>query len=128
MGGWQVYGNGAGDPVGVEIKGFMKLQATYPTSQHATAAEAIAHFFTSNFDIDAVMLVNSCARGKATCDSCLDINILVQPEALKAQIGSYLGAEVELATLVDVPSVWTDPADPWMRGVMRLPSIWLMAT
>lgn len=64
----------------------MKLQATYPTSQHAKAADSITHFFTSNYDIDAVMLVNSCARGKATRDSCLDINILVQPESLKTQI------------------------------------------
>lgn len=40
--------------------------------------------------------------------------------ALKAQIASYLGAEVELATLVDVPSVWTDPADPWMRDVFAI--------
>jgi len=64
----------------------MKLQETYPTPQHATAAEAITRFFTSNYDIDAVMLVNSCARGKATRDSCLDINILVQPDALKAQV------------------------------------------
>ena len=64
----------------------MKLQATYPTSQHASAAEAITRFFSSNYAIDAVMLVNSCARSKATRDSCLDINILVQPEALKAQI------------------------------------------
>ena len=64
----------------------MKLQATYPTPQHAHAADAITRFFTSNFDIDAVMLVNSCARGKATRDSCLDINILIQPEELKGQI------------------------------------------
>lgn len=64
----------------------MKLQATYPTPQHAAAAEAITHFFTSIYDIDAVMLVNSCARGKATRDSCLDINILIQPEMLKAQV------------------------------------------
>jgi predicted nucleotidyltransferase len=64
----------------------MKLQAAYPTSQHATASEAITRFFTTNYAIEAVMLVNSCARGKATRDSCLDINILVQPDALKAQI------------------------------------------
>jgi hypothetical protein len=78
--------DGASDPVGVELKEFMKLQATYPTPHHATAAEAIRLFFTSNFNIDAVLLVNSCARGKATQDSCLDINILAQPDSLKAQI------------------------------------------
>ena len=64
----------------------MKLQATYPTPQHATAAETITRFFTSNYNIDAVMLVNSCARGKATRNSCLDINILAKPESLKSQL------------------------------------------
>jgi hypothetical protein len=64
----------------------MNLQASYPTLQHAKAAEAITHFFTSNFDIDAVVLVNSCARGKATRDSCLDMNLLVKPDSLKTQI------------------------------------------
>ena len=64
----------------------MKLQATYPTPQHATSAEAITRFFTSNYEIEAVLLINSCARGKATRDSCLDINILVKPDALKAQV------------------------------------------
>lgn len=33
------------------------------------------------------------------------------------QLASYLGQEVELARLIDVPSVWTDPSDPWMRAV-----------
>ena len=64
----------------------MKLQATYPTLQHGKAADAITRFFTSNYNIEAVMLVNSCARGKATRDSCLDINILTKPDMLKAQI------------------------------------------
>jgi len=63
----------------------MKLQATYPTPQHATAAEAITRFFTSAYDIDAVLLVNSCARGKATRDSCLDMIVLAQPKLLQPQ-------------------------------------------
>ena len=70
----------------------MKLQATYPTPQHATAAEAITRFFTSHYAIDAVMLVNSCARGKATRDSgFFYLNILVQPELLKAQVKALVG-------------------------------------
>lgn len=36
---------------------------------------------------------------------------------LKDQIASYLGPEVEVETMVDVPSVWTSPDDPWMRDV-----------
>ncbi len=37
---------------------------------------------------------------------------------LRDQIASYLGPEVELAPVVDVESVWTDP--PWMREVFGI--------
>jgi hypothetical protein len=57
----------------------------YPTPQHSAAAETIVEFFTARYAVDAVLLVNSCARGKATPDSCLDINVLVDPERLRAQ-------------------------------------------
>jgi len=57
----------------------MKLEAAYPTSDHQRAAEIITDFFVSNYKIDAVLLVNSCARGKATRDSCLDIIMLAKP-------------------------------------------------
>lgn len=63
----------------------MKLEANYPSLQHGNAADAITRFFSANYNIDAVVLVNSCARGKASRDSCLDINILAKPDALKAQ-------------------------------------------
>jgi predicted nucleotidyltransferase len=59
----------------------MKLEATYPTREHETTAKAIVDFFTSNYKIDAVLLVNSCARGKATRDSCLDIIVLARPDS-----------------------------------------------
>ena len=58
----------------------MQLQAAYPTLEHQKAAEAIVDFFVSRHKIDAVLLVNSCARGKATRDSCLDIITLAQPD------------------------------------------------
>jgi predicted nucleotidyltransferase len=64
----------------------MELQATYPTLQHRTAAETIAEFFAVNYRIDAVLLVNSCARGKATRDSCLDIVVLANPKSLQSQL------------------------------------------
>ena len=64
----------------------MKLQAVYPSLQHSLAAKTISEYFTANYSIDAVLLVNSCARGKATRDSCLDINILAKPDSLQAQI------------------------------------------
>lgn len=62
----------------------MLLTATYPTPEHEAAAEVITDFFVSNYKIDAVLLVNSCARGKATRDSCLDIVVLAKPEPTRA--------------------------------------------
>jgi predicted nucleotidyltransferase len=62
------------------------LQAKYPTSEHKKAAETITEFFTANYNIDAVLLVNSCARGKATRDSCLDIIVLAKPALLQPQL------------------------------------------
>ena len=66
----------------------MLLQATYPTPEHQIAADAIVDFFVSNYEIDAVLLVNSCARGKATRDSCLDIIILAKPDPSRSQFSA----------------------------------------
>ena len=66
----------------------MLLQATYPTPEHQAAADAIVDFFVSNYKIDAVLLVNSCARGKATRDSCLDIIMLAKPDQSRSQLST----------------------------------------
>ena len=54
----------------------------YPTPEHQGAAEAIVEFFTTISEIEAVCLICSCARGKASRDSCLDILVLGRPEAM----------------------------------------------
>jgi len=64
----------------------MKLEAVYPTPEHQRAAETIVDFFVSNYKIDAVLLVNSCARGKATPDSCLDIVMLAQQDPSRSEL------------------------------------------
>ena len=64
----------------------MKREPAYPTPEHQEAAEAITEYFVSNFRIDAVLLVNSCARGKATRDSCLDIIMLARPDQTRSQL------------------------------------------
>jgi predicted nucleotidyltransferase len=61
------------------------FHAAYPTVQHEQAAERIVDFFAHQSDVQAVLLTCSCARGKATRDSCLDIAILVKPEVLVAK-------------------------------------------
>lgn len=39
---------------------------------------------------------------------------------LREQLSSYLGEEVELETLVDVPGVWTEPELAWMQEVYAI--------
>jgi hypothetical protein len=57
------------------------MQYAYPTPEHAAAADAVVAFFARRPEVDAVLLVCSCARGKATPDSCLDVTVLTAPEA-----------------------------------------------
>ncbi|MCK4256409.1 nucleotidyltransferase domain-containing protein, partial [candidate division WOR-3 bacterium] len=52
----------------------------YPTPEHAEAAAFIIEHFSKNDHIKAILLTGSCARNKATKDSCLDIALLVKPE------------------------------------------------
>ena len=65
------------------VPGFPSSHA-YPTVEHAAAAEAIVAFFRNQLETDAVLLVNSCARGKATPDSCLDMLVLARTEEAAA--------------------------------------------
>ena len=60
----------------------MATLVTYPTALHERAAIAITEFFAAHDETDAVLLTNSCARGKATPDSCLDMQVVVQPAAV----------------------------------------------
>jgi predicted nucleotidyltransferase len=60
----------------------LKLQASYPTPEHGQAARAIVDFFRAKDWVEAVLLINSCARGKATPDSDLDMAVLVRPDVM----------------------------------------------
>lgn len=62
------------------------MEPIYPTLEHQKAADAIAEYFVSKYRIDAVLLVNSCARGKATRDSCLDIIVLARPDDARSSL------------------------------------------
>lgn len=61
------------------------MDAKYPSKEHKEASEAIVRFFSALRDVEAVILIGSCARGKATRDSCLDIAVLVPPEVLSTK-------------------------------------------
>jgi predicted nucleotidyltransferase len=50
----------------------------FPTLLHGHAAEAVVEF-SMRSEVEAVVLVNSCARGTATAQSDLDVALLVDP-------------------------------------------------
>lgn len=57
----------------------------YPSKEHEKASRAIVDFFSDEPKVEAIILYGSCARGKASKDSCLDILILVPPEELASE-------------------------------------------
>lgn len=61
------------------------MAVVYPSEQHRLSAEALVDYFRREPDVDAVLQVGSCARGKAEPSSCLDIAVLVRPEVLATE-------------------------------------------
>jgi predicted nucleotidyltransferase len=56
------------------------LREAYPTPAHEHAAHAVVALFSELAGSEAVLLTGSCARGKASPDSCLDIVVLASGE------------------------------------------------
>jgi predicted nucleotidyltransferase len=80
----------------------MTVLAAYPTAAHERAASAITEFFADRDETDAVLLTNSCARGRATPDSCLDLQVVVRPDAvarLDAEFRRFAADSAEIAEL-----------------------------
>lgn len=57
----------------------MNIKPAYPSLEHDQAARTVVDFFSEKV-VDAVILTCSCARGRASRDSCLDISILLSCE------------------------------------------------
>ncbi len=74
----------------------------YPTPEHQHAAEAIVEFFSKIPEIETVCLTCSCARGKASRDSCLDILVLGRPETMSTAQTDIQKAWDEFYTTVSV--------------------------
>lgn len=50
----------------------------YPTIEHERAANKVVEIYSKDKRVMAILLVNSCARGKATKDSCLDLTLIIK--------------------------------------------------
>lgn len=54
------------------------MKSLYPTIEHEQAAKRIVEIFSKDASIKTILLIRSCARGKATKDSCLDITLITK--------------------------------------------------
>ncbi len=63
----------------------INIQPAYPTIQHARSAEAAVSVFSGDPAVEAVLLMGSCARGKAAPSSCVDLLVLSRPEVLAVE-------------------------------------------
>lgn len=107
----------------------------YPTPAHERAAEAIYNFFIGRSQVEAILLVNSVARGQATPESDLDMAVLVSPamspnervqleqqwqihratDALLSQLqqaGRFTGVHLDLVDGQFVAHTWDDGGGP----------------
>ena len=113
----------------------MTKNFAFPTPTHQQAAETICAYFSARPQTDAVLLVNSCARGVATPLSDLDMAILVNPGLGAAgkdelenewlqfyrqqpvfdrlrQLGRFSGVHLDLFDGEWTPEVWDEGGGP----------------
>jgi predicted nucleotidyltransferase len=53
----------------------------FPTDLHQEVADLARSFFSAHADVDTILVVNSCARGRAVAGSDLDMAVLITPTA-----------------------------------------------
>ncbi len=58
----------------------------FPTKLHQDTAELVRDYFLTISNVDTVLVVNSCARGRAVPESDLDFAILVNPDTATNEI------------------------------------------
>jgi hypothetical protein len=74
----------------------------YPTPAHEGAAQEITSFFASRDETNAVLLVNSCARGKATVDSCLDMQVIAPTNAVAQLEAEFCRFEMQSDAIAEL--------------------------
>ena len=99
----------------------MRYTAVFPTDVHRTAATAVFEQYRRDDRVEAILVVNSCARGQATPASDLDMLVLVTPstpaaerrnlEAAWLQLRDELPALTALRRLSQFSTIHLDFAD-----------------
>src|SRR2546430_15400320 len=57
----------------------------FPTVLHREVAELAGDFFSAHASVDTILVVNSCARGRAVAGSDLDLAVLIMPTAARQE-------------------------------------------
>src|SRR5437667_11176806 len=60
----------------------------FPTELHRELAELAGDFFSAHAQVDTILVVNSCARGRAVAVSDLDMAVLILPTAPSPEVQS----------------------------------------
>lgn len=97
----------------------------YPTPQHERAAAEITSFFAEQPDTQAVLLTNSCARGRATPDSCLDVQVLTRTERVEQLEHAWRRFAAGNAAVAELAAAgrWTDVHLDVVDGVFEVRTI-----
>jgi predicted nucleotidyltransferase len=89
----------------------------FPTALHREVADVARHFFSAHSHVDTILVVNSCARGRAVAGSDLDMAVLIRPTAP--------GPEVQSLTSKWEQFMATDPKVRQFRGTGRFAQVHL---
>ena len=60
----------------------------FPTALHREVADLAGDFFSSHACVDTILVVNSCARGRAVAGSDLDMAVLITPTTPSQEVQS----------------------------------------
>ncbi len=60
----------------------------FPTELHREVAELAGDFFSAHAQVDTILVVNSCARGRAVTGSDLDLAVLIMPTEASQEVQS----------------------------------------
>jgi predicted nucleotidyltransferase len=60
----------------------------FPTEIHQEVAKLAGEFFSAHAHVDTILVVNSCARGRAVAGSDLDLAVLITPAAAGLEVQS----------------------------------------
>jgi len=60
----------------------------FPTALHREVADLAGNFLSSHASVDTILVVNSCALGRAVAGSDLDMAVLIKPTAPSQEVQS----------------------------------------